>query len=272
VVSNSVRMTGKTNPEVESPLNSLCGSPMQVGCSVNNTLIPEQMENIYTSGQYSTSHPTYHVEDSPWKSRQILSMLGRHGLAPQNICEVGCGVGEILRQLQGLMAAPTLFHGFDINPQAIALAQERANGHLRYFCGDFRSAETMKYDLLLCMDVIEHVDDYMGFLRGLRPRSTYKMFHIPLDLSAQTVFRGKPIARQRAVHGHIHYFTKDTALSTLAYAGYELVDWMYTGCGVWKPFGFLNRLMKYPRIILYRFNPDFVVRVLGGYSLLVLTK
>jgi len=122
------------------------------------------------------------------------------------------------------------------------------------------------------MDVIEHVDDYMGFLGGLCPRATYKIFHIPLDLSAQTVFRGKPIARQRSVHGHIHYFTKDTALATLRHTDYEIVDWIYTGSGVEKAYGFANWLAKYPRILLKRLTPDLSVRVLGGYDLLVLAK
>ena len=55
---------------------------------------------IYTSGEYAAKNPTYHVEDSAWKAHQILKIIQRNNLQPLSICEVGCGAGEILRQLQ----------------------------------------------------------------------------------------------------------------------------------------------------------------------------
>lgn len=233
---------------------------------------PKQMESIYTSGAYSTDHPSYHTEDSAWKAQQVMAMLGRHSLTPNTVCEVGCGAGEILRQVQTSLGTEGVFHGFDISPQAISLSQQRSNKGLEFFCADFLSTPTQTYNLLLCMDVVEHVDDYIGFLRKLRPRADYKLFHFPLDLSAQAVFRQAPLLTKRRKRGHIHYFTKDTALETLGYAGYETVDWNYTGSGVYKNQTLLNWLAKYPRLILFGLCPDLVVRALGGYSLLVLTK
>jgi 2-polyprenyl-3-methyl-5-hydroxy-6-metoxy-1,4-benzoquinol methylase len=229
-------------------------------------------DSIYTGGEYASSHPTYHVEDSAWKANQILKMLQRRLLAPKFVCEVGCGAGEILRQLQQHLPTVELFDGYDISPQAIELSRTRANSRLQFFCKDFLAADTRHYDLLLCMDVFEHVEDYLGFLRKLRARAQYKMFHIPLDLSAQAVLRGSPIAEAKAAHGHIHYFTKDTALAALSYADYEIVDWMYTGAGVEKSYGWLNLLARYPRVLLSRICPDALVRAMGGYSVLALTK
>jgi hypothetical protein len=125
---------------------------------------------------------------------------------------------------------------------------------------------------LLCLDVFEHVEDYFGFLRGLRGKSVHKIFHIPLDLSVQWVWRSGPIMREREQAGHLHYFTKETALATLQDAGYQVVDWFYTAGAIANPRSVKARLARWPRRLLSSVNQDLVVRVLGGYSLLVLAK
>jgi hypothetical protein len=56
-------------------------------------------EEMYTQGEYLKKHPTWHVEDSPWKAEQIIKIMERNRLKPNSICEVGCGAGEILNQL-----------------------------------------------------------------------------------------------------------------------------------------------------------------------------
>ena len=58
------------------------------------------------------------------------------------------------------------------------------------------------------LDVIEHVEDYFSFLRDIRTKSSYKLFHIPLEVSVQGVLRGKIFLRNRDLYGHLHYFTK----------------------------------------------------------------
>ncbi len=61
------------------------------------------LEEIYTSGEYLAKNPTWHIEDSSWKAMQIIRMIAQNHLAPKTICEVGCGAGEILKQLQEVM-------------------------------------------------------------------------------------------------------------------------------------------------------------------------
>ena len=43
------------------------------------------------------------------------------------------------------------------------------------------------YDLILCIDVFEHVEDYIGFLKTLKNKSKYHIFNIPLDMCALKV-------------------------------------------------------------------------------------
>lgn len=234
--------------------------------------VAETNESIYQTGEYVEKNPTYHVEDSAWKAAEVVKLIEKHGLAPQTVCEVGCGAGEILRQLQLSLPADTKFFGYEISPQAFALCRERENERLRFVCADLLAGDTIAFDLLLCLDVFEHVEDYFGFLRGLRGKARHKIFHIPLDLSVQWVWRSRPIMREREQAGHLHYFTKETALATLHDAGYEVVDWGYTAGAIANPRSVKAKLASWPRRMLSVVNQDLVVRVLGGYSLLVLAK
>ena len=230
------------------------------------------MSDLYLSGEYAEKNPTYHIEDSPFKAKQILKMVNKHGLPNGSVCDFGCGAGEVLRQLQLRFPSETLLHGYEISPQGFALAKERENRTMKFFCEDLLSIKVPPYDLLLCVDVVEHVEDYVGLLRELRPKGTYKIFHVPLDLSVQSVLRSTPLKVVRATVGHIHYFSKETALMTLEDAGYEIVDWFYTPSALALRQDPKAKLLKWPRRIVSMISPDLAVRIFGGYSILVLAK
>jgi hypothetical protein len=131
----------------------------------------------------------------------------------------------------------------------------------------------LHFDVVLAIDVIEHVEDYISFIKKLREFGTYKIFHIPLDLSAQSVFRAWPITELRRNVGHLHYFFKQTALATLEDCGYTIIDHRYTASRLELPNQALSsRIMRIPRRMMFALNADMAVRLLGGYSLLVLAK
>jgi hypothetical protein len=124
--------------------------------------------------------------------------------------------------------------------------------------------------LVLMLDVFEHVEDYMGLVRDIRSKGKYKLFHIPLDLSIQAVARKNGLLRRRDDHAHLHYFTKETALRTLTDVGYQLVDHFYTPRCIELGDKFVQRIARLPRKVCFGISPDLAVRLLGGYSLMVL--
>jgi hypothetical protein len=232
-----------------------------------------KLEEIYTSGEYFEKNPTWHVEESPWKARQIMRMLARNRIAPGTICEVGCGVGEVLKQLQARMDAACSFWGYEISPQAFELARSRANEKLQFKLADIRQEEEEGFfDLILLLDVIEHVEDYFSFLRDLKSRSEYKIIHLPLDLSVQSILRPNGLTGVRRAYGHIHYFTKDIALVMLKDVGYEVVDYFYAPRSISLSNTVVKKLLIPPRLLFFSLRKDLAVRVLGGFSLLILAK
>jgi SAM-dependent methyltransferase len=227
---------------------------------------------IYKTGEYLNKNPTWHVEDSAWKMAQIMRMLDAHSLKPATVCEVGCGAGEILRCLQEKLPPTTQFVGYEVSPQAFALAKTRENEKLRFYLGDV-SQDTLYYDIMLIMDVIEHLEDYYSFLRIVRDRGQRLIAHIPLDMCVNHLLRAKPLADIRRAVGHIHYFTKESALATLQEAGFRTIDYRYTTWGIdFPPRSWRQKIARYPRKLGYALSPDLTARILGGFSLLVLAE
>lgn len=228
---------------------------------------------LYAEGEYLARNPTWHQEDSPWKAKQIVNMLSRHSLDIYHIAEVGCGAGGILLSLSKNYRSDVRYVGYEISPQAYELCMAKQNTTVQFLLGDLLEDKSAIFDLLLAMDVFEHVDDYLGFLRQLKAKAKYHIFHIPLDLHVLSVVRGTSLLNSRRQYGHLHYFTKDTALATLRDCGYHIIDYFYTPTSIELPNrSFVDKVLKWPRRIGTAVFPDFAVRLLGGYSLLVLTN
>jgi len=226
-------------------------------------------EDLYKGGDYLAKNPTWHAEEAPWKVRHIVRLLASHGIAPASIGDVGCGVGEVLRLLQPQLANACELWGYDISPRAHAIAKAKENDRLHFILGNFTESEST-FDLILALDLIEHVEDYFSILRNIKKRSVYKIFHIPLDISVQTIIRGRSLIKKRRQWGHIHYFTKETALQTLIDTGYEIVDSVYTlptDARDLRHVG-LRLLLDVPFFL----SKDWAVRLLGVRRLLVLAK
>lgn len=232
------------------------------------------IESRYLDGAYLTDNPTWDREDASWKAGNVAALLADHKIDPAWICEVGCGHGDVLRHLRKALPS-TRMTGFDISPQASQFwkTEGLADAGLNFVMGDFHCINRDRYDVLLMLDVFEHVRDPFTFLEDTRSTAAHFIFHIPLDLSASSVLRGKRLTEVRRKVGHIHYYTKDLALATLQDCGYEVIEWRYTGASLQSPNRSLKtRLAALPRRFVFALNRDFGARLLGGETLLVLAK
>ena len=228
---------------------------------------------IYRNGTYLRRNPGWHSEDSPWKARRILDLMARNDLRPSSVCELGCGAGEILLELSSECDEGVRFVGYETAPEAFALCRQDARPNVTFRQEDLLEDAGASFALVLAIDVFEHVEDYLGFLRRLRPKGRHKIFHIPLDISVQSVLRPSRLLREREQVGHLHYFTRETALATLEDLGYRILDWTYTAGSLELPNrGALANLARLPRKLLFWMNRDLAARLLGGFSLLVLTE
>jgi SAM-dependent methyltransferase len=223
---------------------------------------------MYDDGRYLSNNPGWHEDDAAWKAAQVLSLLGYRNFRPESIVDIGCGTGGVLEVIANAMDGTRLV-GYDLSQQALGVVERSGRVELR--AGTPQDVHE-HYDLLLSLDVFEHVEDYIGFLRSLQPLADWFMFHIPLDASAQSVIREKPLLAVRDSVGHLHYFTRGTALASLKTAGFDVV------CDrLLFPSDMPNRRMKtrvanIPRNLGRHLTPQLSARILGGSTLLVLAS
>ena len=230
--------------------------------------------DIYMNGEYFSNNPDWDIADARWKTDVIIQLLKKNEIKPKEVIEVGCGAGENLVELLKKNDGIEKLTGYDISPQAIGLAAKKATGKIGFFNEDFTCKENVHTDLILAIDVLEHVDDYYGFLRKLKAKSSWFVFHIPLDLSCRTVMKPHVMLQQRQSVGHIHYYTKEMVEWALQDTGYEIIDWVYTKPVVdVEPAGSLKRLVKKVlRNISFDINKDWSAKKWGGYSMMILAK
>jgi 2-polyprenyl-6-hydroxyphenyl methylase/3-demethylubiquinone-9 3-methyltransferase len=91
----------------------------------------------------------------------------RQPLKDRRALDVGCGAGLLSEPLARLGAATT---GLDAAPENIAVANAHAEGQglaIDYRAGGIETLTGETFDLIVSMEVIEHVADSAAFLRGL---------------------------------------------------------------------------------------------------------
>lgn len=231
-------------------------------------------ENIYSSGQYLANNPGWNEEDAHWKAAIIAGLMKKHHISPQTLSEAGCGVGAILEGLSKKFPAITMLTGYDISPQAIEQAAKKSNDRLRFVAMDITKERIPHSQLLLVIDVIEHLEDCFGFVRKLKAEADHFIFHIPLDMSFRTVMKPHVLLQQRQAVGHIHYFTEETALWLLKDNGYRILDKVYTKpvTDVQRPPSLWKGLKKNLRNLSFALNKSASVKLWGNYSIMVLAS
>lgn len=226
----------------------------------------------YTSGEYLAETTDWHEGRAEWKAEQVARMLAKHQIEPRSICDIGCGTGGVLDSLGSIMSTEPALTGYEVASQPFDLAPADRRERIELINGSYDD-DDRRFDLLLALDVFEHLEDYYGFLRNIRVKAPLAIFHIPIDTAVTTVLRPGPAVRSVHTVGHIQHYMPALALETLRYAGYTVLDHEYTvpARGA-KPTSMRGWVGKLARLSLARLNVDLAARLVTGFSLLVLAE
>jgi SAM-dependent methyltransferase len=157
------------------------------------------------------------------KAGHVAALLRRRGLAPRAVVEIGCGDGALLAALSQRGIGDTL-DGFELSPEAVALAREKAIPRVRRleaYDGVRIPAEDGAYDLAILSHVLEHVPDPAPLLREAARVARHVIVEVPLEDNRSAA---RPAKRREAARiGHLHAFDRAAVRGLCASAGLNVV-------------------------------------------------
>jgi SAM-dependent methyltransferase len=232
-----------------------------------NKKMPE-LGFIYADGSYLASNKNWHQEDSPYKAKLVCKAISRNKLKFTSCADIGCGAGLVTELLAKEFPSST-FQGFDLSKDAKEFWKTRLSLDNLSFKNENLLDCQQRFDLVVCLDVFEHVENYFGFLRDLSTKGKYFVFNIPLDMNVMKMLTpGIKFAREEV--GHLHYFNRYTALQTIADTGYRIHDWYLSSAFTsTMPRNIRQAAILPIRLLSLALGKRFASTVFGGISLVV---
>ncbi len=119
-----------------------------------------------------------------WRHRVLRQQLKRLDVPIRSALEIGCGHGVVRQMLEDELEIPV--DGCDLNRHALEMAEKGRGRLLVYDIFDQNEKMLNAYDMILLMDVIEHIDDDTAFLatslRHLKPNGIV-VVNVPAHMS-----------------------------------------------------------------------------------------
>ncbi len=143
------------------------------------------------------------------RRRMVAQLARRHAASARRILDVGCGQGELLRELERALPGARVA-GADLSAQSIADSQKRNPGAdlfvLDLTAPDFDAVQQGRlgrYDLVVCSEVVEHIDDDALAVRRLCSLLA------PGGTLILTVPGGRMSRFDKVIGHHRHYRSRD---------------------------------------------------------------
>lgn len=204
----------------------------------------ESISKFYKTDKYIEKHPSLHEEDSPWKVTKIIPMVDlfikNHCDGNEiNVLDVGGGAGLILKSISAHIQER---HGIKVNKFVLDLSpgmlkiQKRNNPDIKgVFNEDITkvSLRDKEMDLVLMIDVIEHVSEPLRALKELRRISKFTIFKVPLEDNSYCnilnfLSRGKFRRNNIETSGHINVYNLSKLRNQIEANAGTIADYYFT--------------------------------------------
>jgi SAM-dependent methyltransferase len=192
--------------------------------------------------------------DHFWTKRRfdvLTALLRRLSVSPGRACEIGCGHGLLQRQIEDRFGIPV--DGIDLNLSALKTSVS-CQGKL--FCYDIfeeRPEFRETYDFLFLFDVLEHIEDQLGFLTRaidfVRPGG-WIAINVPARQELFSAFDAQV--------GHVRRYSLESLSEVVATAGLNEKVTTYWGYPL-VPLLWVRKMMlrgaRGPKVIQTGFSP-----------------
>ncbi|MDX2380125.1 MAG: class I SAM-dependent methyltransferase [Acidimicrobiia bacterium] len=141
---------------------------------------------------------------------EVIRLLGT--VQPDAVLDLGCGEGFVLEALVEAGFDAELV-GIDNSEDAVAHALERVGSQAEILCDDVRELSDLprRFDVVMMLEVLEHLDDPNATLRLLGSLTTG---HVLLSVPREPYFRGMNVLRLKNVRRlgndpeHVQHWTR----------------------------------------------------------------
>jgi 2-polyprenyl-3-methyl-5-hydroxy-6-metoxy-1,4-benzoquinol methylase len=175
------------------------------------------------------------------KIEKILKMF--KDVRAEKILDIGCGDGTITKEIADTVGAKTVV-GVDLSKRQLSQAKKKGVETHRVNLNKEKIPLKMKFDLIVCIDVIEHIfdpDHLLDEVTRLSKPEGYQLFSTPnfgawynrlalligwqpFNLDTSLRFKGhNPMFRFKEPYGHIRLFTKNSLIDLLKNHGLNVV-------------------------------------------------
>lgn len=169
-----------------------------------------------------------------WTRKEILPLLP---LKIDRVLEVGCGEGHTLDWIRSIRGC-TWIAGIELGHEAAVYARKSLN---ECYEGDIEKIdipiEKNSLDLILCLDVLEHLVDpwsVLDRLNGMLKPGGVIIASIPnimhYSVTIPLIFKGAWEYADAGIldKSHLRFFVKKTAVALMESAGLNVEDVLYT--------------------------------------------
>lgn len=144
------------------------------------------------------------------------------------VLEAGCGEGELSNIIYGYLKRKVNnveFDAFDISDNVIEAASKKYTNINFRVDNIYDISEKKKYDLIICSEVCEHLENPQDAIKNLMRLSSNLVLSVPNEpiWRILNIARGKYIKRGGNTPGHIQHWSKKHFIQMLKEVGIEPV-------------------------------------------------
>jgi hypothetical protein len=170
--------------------------------------------DVYNDGTYLKNNPDAHVADSFFKFGQMLPLLEKVP-TPDRTFSIRAGVvGHLVSLYFHHRGVDVRTTAADISTGMLDLQKVNNPFVTEIIVGDTVAAFAggARYDLVLAIDVFEHMPDYRPALEAIRNGSTWLVCNMPIernlfDLLRNIYMKDRYYSEQTRSIGHLHFFS-----------------------------------------------------------------
>ncbi len=171
----------------------------------------------YAPGYENSQHASSVFRD--YAERLVARLIDRHGIRGKAVVDIGCGRGDLL----ALVCERGGNRGFGFDPSYSGRAAEGAPYTIQREYFGVEQATAIRPALVSCRHVLEHVEEPVAFLRGLRDAlaaSGDAVLYLEVPSGEELL---SALGLWDYLYEHVSYFTARSLQAVLHAAGFEVL-------------------------------------------------